>query len=189
MSSNRLNNPYNSLSTSDIWTASHSLTQSKVMTAAGLRPFLFSEWTATTVSQCVQRQTHRCHVSSIKVAINANTRASGILCVETERDRIDQANRQFVIPWDQWMHTWTLCLQLAKGDTLWILSARVVLHLSASPVLLYEWELLVIFFMSPADELLSDCVPSPWCCSLHGAGAPTCEPLPSQTMWLVQRSM
>lgn len=68
----------------------------------------------------------------------------------------------------------TANLQPAKGLPA-ILLAGAVLHLSASAVLLLSW--------------LSDCAPSPWRCSLHGAGTPTSEPLPSQTVWLVQSSM
>lgn len=38
-------------------------------------------------------------------------------------------------------------------------------------------------------NFVSDCVPSPWCCSVQEAGTPISEPLTSQTMWLVQSSM
>lgn len=71
------------------------------------------------------------------------------------------------------------------GGFLWILSATAVLHLSASLVLQFEWKLLVLVFKSSTDELLSVCVSSSWCCSVHGAGTPISEPLLSQTTWLV----
>lgn len=108
MGSYRLIKCYNTFSLSQLDRSPFCLpvAQSTVKTAGGHRPFMFSsEWTAMFLtktsnslsklsrSAVLSKQRQRCHVSSVKVAINANTRASGIPSMETESHHVDQAIR------------------------------------------------------------------------------------------------